>query len=133
MTVPKRSDVRRRRNKPEGVQVVKARSGDDIVWPDAPESWTPLIVELYESLQVSGQAQFYEQSDVALARVVLDSLSVTTGSGRINGQLFSAAMSVLSNLLVTEGDRRRARIELERGGDLAEVTPIKNYRSAAAK
>lgn len=133
--VPKRSDQRRRRNKPDGVQTVRATAGAEITWPEAPADWPALITELYESLPVSGQAQFYEQSDVALARVALDGLATTVNSGKINGQLWSAAMSALGNLGVTEGDRRRMRIELERaaGEDQAELAAVADFEAYQRK
>jgi hypothetical protein len=51
-----------------------------------------------------------------------------------NGQLVAALNSVMSSLLTTEGDRRRARMELERkpAGKQApaSVTAIADYRSS---
>lgn len=133
--VPKRSEQRRRVNKPEGVQVVHASAGAPITWPPAPDGWHERVVELYESLQVSGQAAFYQQSDVATARLVLDGLSTTMSSGKINGQLWTGALSALGNLLVTEGDRRRARIELERaaGDDPEEDAAVADFAAYQRK
>ena len=52
-----------------------------------------------------------------------------------NGQLVAALNSVMSSLLTTEGDRRRARMELERqkpvGPQLASVSPLDSYRDIA--
>lgn len=133
--VPKRSDARRRANKPEGAQLIKARAGSAINWPDAPKDWPPLIVELYKALPVSGMAAFYEQTDVAMARVVLDGLATTVNSGKINGQLWSAAISALESLGVTEGDRRRMRIELERvpGEDPEETAAVADFAAYQRK
>lgn len=132
--VPKRSETRRRRNKPEGVQVEKAPAGAGIVWPEPSDSWDPIARRWFESIRTSGQAQFYEQSDVETAYFVAEMMDRNLAASKVNGQLFSAVMSAMSDLLVTEGARRRARIELERHGvELAAVTPIKNYRARAGK
>jgi hypothetical protein len=51
-----------------------------------------------------------------------------------NGQLVAALNSVMSSLLTTEGDRRRARMELERQPTVAavpaSVTAIADYRAS---
>jgi hypothetical protein len=129
--VPKRTDTRRRTNKPEGVQVVKAPSGAVIVWPAADPTWHAIATSWYEAVQQSGQAQFYEQSDVATAFYVAEAIHRNLDNSRFSAQLFASVMSAMTDLLVTEGARRRARIELERGAVLAPVTPIKNYRAKA--
>lgn len=41
--------------------------------------------------------------------------------------MFAAINTALSNLLVTEGDRRRVRIEVERDGQEADITDIATY------
>ncbi|WP_280453692.1 hypothetical protein [Nocardia brasiliensis] len=45
-------------------------------------------------------------------------------SPRVNGQVLSVVQSMLNDLLVTEGARRRVRLEVERGGQAAEVVDI---------
>lgn len=72
---------------------------------------------------------------MAVARYAADLMSKVLLSERgPNGQLVAALNSVMSSLLATEGDRRRARMELERKksaqrGD-ANVTALDDYRSA---
>jgi hypothetical protein len=129
--VPKRSDTRRRRNKPDGVQVEKAPAGNRIIWPEADPGWHPIAHRWFESIETSGQAQFYEQTDVETAYFVAEMMHRNLSEGRVNGQLFSSVMSAMADLLVTEGARRRARIELERNVPHAEVVQIKNYRAKA--
>lgn len=133
--VPKRSTQRRRRNKPEGVQTVRATGGASITWPAAPAAWPEMVVDLYESLQVSGQSTFYEQSDVALARVVLDLLADQLNASKVNGQLVVGLLSQLDSLLVSEGARRRARIELERaaGPDPEEDAAVADFEAYRQK
>lgn len=137
--VPKRSDQRRRRNKPT-VEVTKAASGraptGESPAPD-PE-WHPIASEWFTSLADSGQSQFYEPSDWATARYIAEAMSQSLESSRMSGQLFSAILSGATELLTTEGARRRMRIELEKqqaGEDperTAKVARMDAYRKAAA-
>lgn len=136
--IPKRSEERRRRNKPEGAAPAKAPSGAPADMPDLPEPderWHPIATDWYLSLRESGQAAFYQPSDWAVARYVAELMSRGLSSDRPpNGQYVAALNSAMSSLLTTEGDRRRARIELERnepGPKLAAVKPLDAYRDIA--
>ncbi|MFD9813994.1 hypothetical protein [Streptomyces sp. NPDC059080] len=135
--VPKRSDQRRRRNKSDGPELVKAPGGAAPEVPPADEEWHPIAASWYASLSESGQTQFYEASDWATAYYVAEAMSRNLISGRFSAQLFQAVMSAMTDLLTTEGARRRARVELERGdGDVdpreaARVTLMETYRKAA--
>lgn len=137
--IPKRSEERRRRNKDDGPALIQAPSGAPEGLPDLPEPsplWDPIAADWYLSLRESGQAAFYEPSDWAVARYAAELMSrVLDCSERgPNGQLVAALNSVMSSLLTTEGDRRRARMELERkkpqGAASASVTALDDYRSA---
>lgn len=66
------------------------------------------------SLAGSGQARFYEPSDWQTARYVAESMSRNLSAGRFSSQHFAAVMSAMTDLLTTEGARRRARLELDR-------------------
>lgn len=149
--VPKRSDQRRRRNKPEpGAEIVKAAAGDEPLWLEPSETWHPIAREWYCSLAASGQSQFYEASDIATAFYVAEAMSRNlqatrekdkeTGEwvtvGRFSAQLFASVMSAMTDLLTTEGARRRARVELERGpapAEPASITALDEYRKAAGQ
>ena len=104
-----------------------------VVAPPVDDAWHPIALRWYESLADSGQAQFYEPSDWATAAYLAEAMSRNLHAGqRFSAQLFAAVMSGMSNLLVTEGDRRRVRLELERLPDeavpkLALVTPIDRF------
>ncbi|MDT0451859.1 hypothetical protein [Streptomyces hesseae] len=133
--VPKRSAERRRRNK-DGAELVHATSAPGLVeWPDPDASWHAIACDWYRSLAASGQAQFYEPSDVATARYVAEAMSRNLAAGqRFSAQLFAAVSSAMTELLTTEGARRRVRIELERAPAEQEtpagVTAIAAYRAA---
>lgn len=137
--IPKRSEERRRRNKDDGPELIQAPAGGPEDLPDLPEPdplWHQIAADWYLSLQQSGQAAFYEPSDWAVARYAADLMSKVLLSERgPNGQLVAALNSVMSSLLTTEGDRRRARMELERkkpaGPKLASVSPLDSYRDIA--
>jgi len=139
--VPKRSDQRRRRNAPEpGRELIKAEAGALPEMPPASEEWHPAARQWYAALAESGQAQFYEASDWATAFYVAEAMSRNLHQGRFSAQLFAAVMSGMTELLTTEGARRRARIELERAGgdagdsaDAAKVAQMNEYRKAAGK
>jgi hypothetical protein len=127
------------RSKDEKDSVTKAPSGPPVDLPELPDAdplWHPIASDWYLSLRESGQAAFYQPSDWAVARYAADLMSKVLMSDRgPNGQLVAALNSVMSSLLTTEGDRRRARMELERqkpNGQHApaSVTAIADYRSS---
>ncbi|WP_456341341.1 phage terminase small subunit [Streptomyces tendae] len=137
--IGKRSEERMgHRSKEEKDSITKAPSGPPTDLPDLPDAdplWHPIAADWYLSLRDSGQAAFYQPSDWAVARYAADLMSKVLLSERgPNGQLVAALNSVMSSLLTTEGDRRRARMELERkkpsGQADADVTVLDDYRSA---
>ncbi|MGW1040030.1 phage terminase small subunit [Streptomyces sp. NPDC002547] len=81
--------------------------------PRADPDWHPIAKQLYDSLKKSGQADFYQQSDWAYAYSLCDDLSHYKKSKQRSSMMLGALMSAMSNLLVTEGDRRRVRVELQ--------------------
>lgn len=126
------------RSKVEKDAITKAASGPPAALPDLPEPeelWHQIARDWYLSLRESGQAAFYQPSDWAVARYAAELMSRLLCSDRApNGQLVAALNSVMGSLLTTEGDRRRARIELERkpaGPKLASVSPLSAYRDLA--
>lgn len=144
---PKRSVERRRRNRVDVESVVVAGPVEP---PAASEGWHPVAVQWFEALKQSGQAVFYEPSDWALAVVVAESISrelnpqpVVVGRGADaevvmvslppKGASLAAWLKAMTSLLVSEGDRRRMRLELERGeGEPGEVTDLAEVRARLA-
>lgn len=137
--IPKRSEERMgHRSKQEKTSRTQAPSGQPTDLPDLPDPdplWHDIARDWYVSLQESGQAAFYQASDWATARYAAELMSRLLSTDRApNGQLVAALNSVMGSLLTTEGDRRRARIELERqptGPKLAVVSPLDSYRDIA--
>ncbi|MFE3202246.1 hypothetical protein [Embleya sp. NPDC059237] len=135
--VPKRSEERRRRNKPEGPEVVRVETSTEALpVPEADPAWHPIARDWFDSLAESGQSVFYQPSDWQTARYVAEAMSTNLSAGRFSAQLFAAISAAMSSLLVTEGDRRRARVELARrkptgvSEQPAGVTAIADYRAA---
>lgn len=127
--VPKRSDQRRRTNEPERPITKAPASAGHATAPEADDGWHPVASAWYKSLAKSGQSTFYEPSDWATAFLIAESMSRDlsdqfvgfTDSGEtlkesipLKGASLSAYLKAMGNLLVTEGDRRRLAIELEK-------------------
>lgn len=112
--VPKRSEVRRR----------GARSGTaDRHETDSPTAEPPalrpglhpLAVAWYDSLAASGQRRYYEPSDWLHAQILAEAIhEYAHSTGKAS--LLNAILAGSTSLLVTEGDRRRLRLELTRTG-----------------
>ena len=142
---------------------IAALVGQDVEIPVADEDWHPVAKMWYDSLKRSGQAIFYEPSDWATAYLLTDVLDrwlkpqevkvgqtgsegAEKGGGDVTyvfedkiiampGATITALLKGMTALMVTEGDRRRLKIELERqkakdaaaGGD-GVVVPISKTR-----
>ena len=134
--VPKRSDRRMGHHKPEGPPIGKGMAGDAPGIPEPHEDWHPIALDWYESLADSGQSQYYEASDWATAVYVAEAMSRNLSAGKFSAQLFQSVHSAMTELLTTEGARRRARIELERHNNEVvtedpKVALMDAYRQAA--
>lgn len=92
-----------------------ARGSAGVEWPGADEQWHPVVRRWYSSLQTSGQATWYEPSDVAAAIYVAEAMDRNLKAEKFSAVLFGAAWSAMGDLLTTEASRRRLRIELEKG------------------
>jgi hypothetical protein len=124
--VPNRSEDLARPRERKGSDRPEITRGElrDVTIPEADPDWHPIAHMLWEGLMASGQADFYQQSDWAFAYSLMEDLTrykepykVDPETGEINygkrsGQMLQTIYSAMERLLVTEGDRRRARIEL---------------------
>lgn len=142
--VPNRSEDLARPRERKGKDVVPVTKGElrKVRIPAADSKWHPIAKRLYNSLKTSGQADFYQNSDWALAWSICEDLSVykmpkydrITGEEyyKRSGQMLQTIYTAMERLLVTEGDRRRVRIELsapEEEGESAAVLAIADYRA----
>ena len=146
--VPKRDAERRRENKPETpTDTIEVAGPVEI--PPADPHWHAIARRIYESLELSGQSEFYEASDWAAAYVLAESLSrdlkpqpigISEATGKVlrarqplKGSSLAAYLKGFAALGVTEGDRRRMGIEIERNPqkpELASVSVMDEYRDA---
>jgi hypothetical protein len=121
------------RSKEEKDAVTKAPGAAVVVMPEPDPLWHPIARRWYESLGESGQSRFYEPSDWAAAQYAAEAMTRNLNNDRFSAQLFTGIWSALNDLLTTEGDRRRVRMELQRpktGDDPAGVTVLDDYRTA---
>lgn len=146
--VPKRSEERRRQNKPETpldtIEVI-----GPVKIPPANPKWHAVAKRLYLSLEKSGQAKFYEESDWSAAYLLAESLSrdlkpqvvgydeekhkVVRAYIPLKGASMAAYLKAFAALGVTEGDRRRMGIEVDRKKGKPELKPVSvmdDYRDA---
>ena len=110
--------------------------------PSPDPDWHPIAKMLWDALENSGQSDFYQQSDWAFAYSLCEDLSMYksphvskdgTEYHKRSGQMLQTIYSAMERLLVTEGDRRRVRIELhepEPEVKLASVTAIEDAQRA---
>lgn len=129
--IPKRAEDRRRRNK---VDTDTVKMAGAVPVPPADDNWHPIALHWYASLAESGQCRYYEPSDWAAAHLVANQMSTMLFSGRLSPTMFAAVWTAMGDLLTTEGERRRARMEVARevgasAPKLASVTPIDRFGS----
>lgn len=115
--VPKRSEDRVRRAADLHTDRVPAGADEPVEAPPLREGLHPLAVEWYESLARSGQSRFYEPSDWAAAMVLAE--AIDQYGRRPQSTMLANILTGFQTLLVTEGDRRRMRLELIRAGTAA--------------
>lgn len=115
-TMPKRSEERlgHARGKAEAVAVEKAAGAPEVIQPDADPAWCQLAKDLWASLAQSGQARYYEPSDWAELATACWFMSTKVAAGRMSGDDLKALHTVLTDHLVSDGARRRVRLELQR-------------------
>ncbi|WP_327292454.1 phage terminase small subunit [Streptomyces sp. NBC_01198] len=123
--VPNRSEdlARPRERKGGDGQVVSKGTRLPAKAPNADRTWHPIAQKLWDGVKESGQTDFYQQSDWAILYSLCDDLSHFKKSAKRSSQMAQTIYSALGNLLVTEGDRRRVRIELDE--------PVEEQASAA--
>lgn len=154
--IPNRdADLARPRNR-KGTDTQAATPGTlrPVIVPEPNLEWHPVARMAWDSLETSGMADFYQNSDWAMAYVILEELHAYLTPGidiratreatkeagepvtvryperKLSGMTFTALMSALQALGMTEGDRRRMRIELHREEEKpdAQLIAIDGYR-----
>lgn len=126
---PKKSSERRRRNKTE-TPVSTIKTSGSVAAPAEDQSWHPIAKRWWRSLKASPQHAYYQASDWAAAWLTAETMTRMLRAERLSAQLMTQVWSMMGDLLTTEGQRRRLRIEIERelpGAD-ASVTSMDAYR-----
>lgn len=121
------------RSKEEKASVTKAPGAAEVPVPEPKDYWHPIAADWYRALGESGQSRFYEPSDWAAAQYAAEAMSRNLEQGRFSAQMFAAVWSAMNDLLTTEGDRRRVRMELQRpskNDGPAGVTVLDDYRAS---
>ena len=123
---PKRESQRRRQNKTDPAERVVVEG--PVEQPDPPEGLGGRALAWYRSLAESGQAQFYEPSDWQVALVCAQAIDLFMETGRAT--LLAEVRALQSQLLATEGERRRVKLEVDRGGgeESADVVDADEWR-----
>lgn len=124
---PKRSEQRRRVNVPAAGEPTKVPGATDVRPPRADSKWHPIAKRWFNALGKSGQARFYEPSDWAMAYVVAESMSqefkprpmavgfeIQHVAQPPRANMVATWLRACATLMVTEGDRRRLALELQR-------------------
>lgn len=132
--IPKHSSERLRTNKDvvpiETISVVGMVEQPELGMSDP----HPLTESLYYSLSQSAQSKYYEPSDWEFARYTMHFVDRILKSSQPSAVMLASINTMLTNLLVTEGDRRRVRIEVEREntmGQLVDVAEVFRQRAQA--
>lgn len=113
--VGKRSDQRHGHRSKEELAADRAPAGAELEWyPEDPE-WNKVAKWFYSACRGSGMSVFWEQTDVALIYYVAESMSRNLAAGKFNAMHYASVISSMSDLGITEGSRRRMKIELDRG------------------
>lgn len=116
--IPKREE-QRVRDTEIGQEVTKIPMKGAVQIPDLrkyPGMITHVITKgFWDSLKDSGQAVYYEPSDWMTALTALHLLDRQLNSERgISPTMVAAVWQMLTSIAVTEGERRRLRLEVER-------------------
>ena len=132
--IAKRTEERRRRNVVPGETTI--RVDGEVIPPELPKRGVNAIArQWYESLKGSGQAQFYEPSDWALAVVAAVALSKALGKSG-SAAMLGEAWKLMDSLLTTEVSRGKARLQVQRGsaeGAPEGPTALDEYRKRLAQ
>jgi hypothetical protein len=91
------------------------------------EGTHPIIIDFWNSIGESAQARYYEPSDWQYLRVSLHFLNKLLNSGKPSAQMLTVVNQMLTDLLVSEGSRRRVRMEIEREQTKDNVVNIADY------
>lgn len=113
--IGKRSD-QKHGHRDHNAGVLKAPAGPRVDPGEPDDCWADIAKSMWNAMKISGQSEFYEATDWEYARFVCECMSRNLQQGRsMSAVLMANVLSGLGDLLVTEGNRRRVKMELQRG------------------
>lgn len=127
------SELARPRSRGQGPEAPQVTRGElrPTSPPEPNPEWHISARRLWDAALVSGQADFYQDTDWAMLHFLCGEMSDYARSSKKSSMMLASIMSGLTSLLLTEGDRRRARIELtapEPEKPTAAVLALADYR-----
>jgi hypothetical protein len=126
-TIPNRSEdltpAGERKRKSRGTTVTKGEARESTV-PDPNPEWCEVAYGLWEAAQTSGQADFYQNTDWWTLYFACDQITYLYEQGRRSPEFLKGILAMLTGLMFTEADRRKAHIELTERADEAEDAAV---------
>lgn len=131
----KRSEERIRRNIEPPTEKVSAFGAVEQPTLDF-EDPHPTVVRFWNSLGESAQSKYYEPSDWEYARICLHMLDKHIRRSNPSAQMMAVIQSMMNDLLVSEGSRRKVRLEVEREAikmaDVINIASVFEQRARSA-
>lgn len=87
----------------------------------------PMVLDLWEALGRSVQAQIYEPSDWALAQVAAEATNQLLNAKRMSAQMLKEVNTMWGDLMVSEASRRRVGMLRVPEQETQETVQIKDY------
>jgi hypothetical protein len=82
--------------------------------PEPDENWHKIARLIWDGAVSSGQSLYYQNSDWAMLYSICDDITYVKNQGnKRSAQMLATVYAAMTTLLITEGDRRRLRVELE--------------------
>lgn len=123
--LPKRSDEPHARNGgmdapgKDGFIHTISPAGNNVTIPEPDPDWHYIARYVWDAMLESGANRYYESTDWAVLFSICDDISYYKRTGKRSGQMLATINGMLTSLLLTEGDRRRVGIELQKTDEQA--------------
>jgi hypothetical protein len=134
--IPKRDDERIRRNKTgeDGIETEVVEMQGKVKVPDLNlgVETHQMVQDMWDSLPSSGETKHWEPSDWQYARLTMYAINeLLYAPNGMPAMKLTAIDGMMSKLLLTEGDRRRVKMEVKRSeADAAVIDAEKYFRAA---
>jgi len=127
------SELARPRSRKGGDATAPAIKGErrPVTVPREKTDWHADAKRWFKSLKSSGQADFFQDSDWALAVFLCDEITYYRGGSRRSPEMLKTILSGMEKLMTSEVDRLKARVELSEPKSeekSAELIAIEDYR-----